>query len=77
MVGWRVSAYSGSGWYDGYIFRYRKMGAKDCFQVCYDDDEGEEWFEYPEPSIVFNASQPGTARVGQAQVQMALDMYGI
>ena len=72
-----MSSFSGGGWYDGFIFRYRRMGSKDCFQVCYDEDEGEEWFEYPEPSLVFNASQPGTARVSQAKVADACELHGL
>ena len=78
---WRVSAYSSGGWYEGFVFRYMRQpavgaaGAVDCFQVYYDETEEEEWFSYPEPSLVFNASRPETARVSAARVAAACQQY--
>ena len=77
IVRWRVSAYSSGAWYEGFVFRYRSqpavgaMGRVDCMQVYYDETEEEEWFSYPEPSLVFNSSQPSTARVSLARVKEA------
>ena len=75
----RVNAYSGEAWYEGFVFRYRRMmgaeGPRECIQVFYDETEEEEWFELPEPSLVFNASLPGTARVAAARVTAACRMY--
>ena len=63
------------------MFRYIRqpaMGAAsavDCFQVYYDDTEEEEWFSYPEPSLVFNASKPETARVSASRLAAARQQY--
>ena len=81
IVRWRVSAFSSGAWYEGFVFRYRRLpvagavGVADCFQVCYDETEEEEWFSYPEPSVVFNASLPATARVSAARVTEACRCY--
>ena len=64
LVRWRISAYSSGAWYEGFVIRYAlrpAMGAAaaaHCFQVYYDETEEDEWFEWPEPSLVFDASQP-------------------
>ena len=69
------------GSYEGFVFRYSRQpavgaaGAVDCFQVYYDETEKEEWFSYPEPSLVFNASQPERARVSAARVEVACKQY--
>ena len=82
IVRWRVSAYSSGGWYEGFVFRYRRVpavgriGMMDCVQVYYDETEEEEWFSLPEPSIVFNASPPSSARVTVARVQAACERFG-
>ena len=78
----RVVALQCSGaWYEGFVFRYRlvpAMGgqlARQCFQVFYLEDEDEEWFDWPEGSLVFSDARPETARVPAAKLTEALRMH--
>ena len=82
IVRWRVMAYSCGAWYEGFVFRYCRLAAagsrpaRERFQVFYLEDEDEEWFDWPEGSLVFSDARPESARVSAAKVTEACRMHG-